>query len=79
MIQFKRIAYSEVQIRISALFRARLGSNSVLAREHLNECMTLLTVDNAGLHCSEMVEDVTQFRLGNTRLKVRNWTVILKT
>jgi hypothetical protein len=53
------MTYSQVQIGISALLCASLGCYRILTSEHLDESMALFAVDDAGLYCSEVAEDVS--------------------
>jgi hypothetical protein len=53
------MTYSEMQIGISALLCASLGGDRILASEHFHESVALFAVDDAGLHSSEVAEDVS--------------------
>lgn len=50
-----------MEVGISAIFRALLGRDGVFPRQHLDERVALIVIDDACLHYSKVTKDISQF------------------
>ncbi len=57
-------SYPELEIQASRFFHANLCPLGVLAEVHLDEGVSLVLVDDAGLDLAKAAEDLSQFHVG---------------
>lgn len=57
------VTYSQSDFQVPVILGAFFSSQGVLPGEHLDECVALVLVDDAGLDSAEAAENATQLLL----------------